>query len=344
MGLREVQAQGSFETIEGREVAVDYGDAAAEYEAIRSNAALIDRSARGKLRVTGADRARFLHGMLTNTVEDVQPGKGNHTALTDPKGNTQADLHLYNRGEAMFLEFEPDLHTSAAAFLDRYLIGDDVSIEDVSESWSVLGIQGPLSTSVLEVLGVEVPGDDHESLAFPPCPDGWIVKRGYAADLGFDVWLPAEEGEATWTRLVEAGARPAGFGAVELRRIERGHPRYGVDVDDRVVPLEGGLADTVSFTKGCFIGQETLAKMQNLGKPRRYLVGLEVGSGRPPNRGTPVFNGEKEVGDVRSSTRSRALGRTIALASVRRGNEVPGTPLRLGEDGSATVSELPFSP
>lgn len=346
VGLREIQAEhgANWTRTDGDEVIGDYGDAAAEYEAIVKRVGLADRSARGKLRVTGADRAHFLHGMLTNTVEDLLPGEGNHSALTDPKGNTQADLHLFNRGEEIFLETEPGLQLAVAAFVDRFLIADDVVIKDVSGGWSILGVQGPGSIAVLATLGVELPGEQYGSVAMTTPQGGWIARRAYVAEVGFDIWVPTEEAGGLWVRLVEAGALPSGFAALELRRIERGQPRYGLDVDDAVVPLEAGLEDTVSFTKGCFIGQETLAKMHNLGKPRRYLVGLQVESEEPPATGTPIFNGDKEVGTVRSSARSVAIDSTIALASVRRGSEIPGTSLRLGETGRATVSELPFSP
>lgn len=345
VGLRDVQAgQGArLDHIEGVEVVRDFGDSAGEYGATVRDVGLADRSARGKLRVTGADRAQFLHGMVTNTVVALAPGEGNHTALTDPKGNTQADLHLFNRGEEIFLETEPGLHLAVAAFLDRFLIADDAEIEDVTDDWSILGIQGPGSIRVLSSLGVEPPAELHGSVGIATSAGSWVASRAYAADLGFDIWVPPAEAGAVWTRLVEAGARPSGYDAFELRRIERGHPRYGLDVDDRAVPLEAGLADTVSFTKGCFIGQEVLAKMRNLGKPRRYLIGLRVESEEPPPAGTPIFDGDREVGSVRSSARSTAIDGTIALASVRRGSETPGRSLRLGELGRATVSELPFS-
>ncbi len=339
--LRDAQAAlGSVET-EGEGIR-HYGDADAEYESLIASAGLIDRSDRGKLRIEGGDRARFLHGMLTNTVETLGPGEGNHTALTDPQGRTQADMHLYSRGDVFFVETEPGLQADVFTFLDQFLIADDVTIEDVTEAWCIMGVQGPQSPGVLSDLGTDLPEDVYDSVDVPG--GGWVVKRIYAADVGYDLWIPADKAVDAWTGLVEKGARPAGLEAAERRRIERGHPRYGVDVDTRVVPLEAGLEDTVSFTKGCFIGQETLAKMHNLGKPRRYLVGLAIGRDNPPESGDQILDGEKVVGDVKSWVESPRMGGMIALASVRRGSETPGTTLRLQNGDEATVTALPFIP
>lgn len=330
---------------DGKGVVPDYGDEKAEYDVLIEGCGLVDRSARGKLEVTGEDRARFLHGMLTNAVETLAEGEGNHSALTDPKGSTQADLYLYHRGDAFWAETEPELQVKVADLLDRYLIADDVEIRDVSTDWSLLGLQGPSAESILGALGIAAPPEPLGSEAANVAGvDGWVVRRAYASDLGFDVWVPASEVFGVWAAAADAGAVPVGFTAVELRRIERGHPRYGQDVDDRVVPLEAGMADTLSFTKGCFIGQETLAKMQNLGKPRRFLVGLSIEGDHPPEARTSLYAGDKEVGDTRSSAASPALGSTIALGSVRRGSEEPGTELRLGDEGAAVVVSLPFAP
>ena len=328
--------------IGGYEVPDHYGDVQSEYRSARTAAVVVDRSPRGKLLVRGSDRDRFLHGMLTNTVEGLGPDQGNHAAITDPKGSTQADLHLYRRGDHFLIETEPGLHPKVTEFLDRYLIGDDVEIEDVTERYAIVGVQGPDSPGLMNALGADV----GELAPYASTPagsvDATVVKRSYTGEIGYDVWVEADGAPGVWRSLVEAGASPAGEAAIEVLRVEAGLPKYGVDVDGRVVPLEGGMADTVDFEKGCFIGQEVLAKMQNLGKPRRYLVGVAVEGEDPIEPETEISVEGKKVGWTGSSVKSIALDRSIALASIRRGFEIPGQVVSLGDSGGGVITPLPF--
>ncbi len=346
-GLKKlaVELGGRFESVVGSRPD-HYGDIDAEVSAARSTAIVIDRSDRGKLVFTGEDRASFLHGMLTHTVQGLSDGSGNHTSLTDAKGNTQADLWLYHWGDRLIAETEQGLQAKVVAFLDRYIIADDVTISDESEKTAIVGLQGPKALKILNGL-LDVPADvemygnaevelNKEVLR--------ICRRSYTGEVGYDLWVNPDQANRVFRLLVEAGATPAGDRAMEILRIESGLPRYGMDVDDRVTPLEAGMADAVDFTKGCFIGQEVLAKMQNLGRPRRFLVGTVVEGDDVPNPETELASDGKVVGLIKSGIRSNTLGQTICLTSVRRGFEVPGTQLSFADGGSCEVVSLPFVP
>ena len=340
-------AGAEFTEVGGWKVPAHYGDVASEYGALRNGVALFDLSARGKLRVTGADRARFLHGMVTNRVEGLEDGESRYAALTDARGNTLADLWVHNRGEAFLLETEPGLQEKVAASLDRYLIADDVVIKDVTTDSALIGVRGPKAQALIR-----------ECLQIPNSglPQGRRVLGSYGATeveltvgspldgAGFSLWVELGVAVRLWTALHEAGAQPVGFEALEIVRIESGVPRYGIDVDEQVIPLEAGLDRAVDFEKGCFIGQEAIAKMHRLGKPRRYLVGLVINGDAIPRSGTAILEGEKEIGRITSCVKSRALNRTIALASVRRGFEAPGKVLFLDGGAQAEVAALPFRP
>lgn len=319
-----------------------FGNLNDEYMAAREGAVVVDRSRRGKLRFTGEDCVTFLHGMLTNTVQGLSLGSGNHSALTDVKGNTQADFWLHRVQEAIFVETEPGIHEKIAAFLGRYIIADDVEIKDETDPVGIIGVQGPESQVIVERLigspaqlapNGNVVVDSVTGVAF-------LTRRSYTGEDGYDLWVRAADSANVFRGLMEAGAVPAGLDALEILRVESGLPRYGLDVDDRVVPLEGGLTDTVDFTKGCFIGQEVLGKMKNIGKPRRYMVGILLEGLLPAE--TELSLDGKVVGLVKSSVQSMTLGRTIGLASVRRGAEEPGTRFTVENGGTVEVAPLPF--
>lgn len=334
-----------FERIDGAVAAAHYGDAASEYATVRDAAGLVDRSDRGHLLVTGSDRARFLHGMLSNTVEGLETGAGNYATMTTPRGQTLSDVWVYHREEGFLLETEPGLQTKLMSSLDRYLVADDVHITDVTGVKATFGVHGPGSGALIaRVLG-EVStdlADCHTVVRGLGRTDVTVTARSYTGEPGYDVRIEADRALRLWNELTSAGARPVGTRAMEALRIESGIPRYGVDLDERVVPLEAGLHHAVDFTKGCFIGQETIAKMHNLGKPRRYLVGLRLDADTVPPTETPLRDGEKQIGWITSSVRSPALGRVVSLASVRRGYERPGLSLSVDGGGRAEVVELPF--
>jgi len=345
MLLREITEQlgGQFAN-EADVMPIHFGDVDLEVRAARSSAVVADRSARGKLLFKGADRESFLHGMLTNSVNGLQDGSGNHTALTDAKGNVQADGWLYHCGDVLVMETEPGLQVKVKEFLEKFVIADDVEILDWTASCAIIGIQGPQAGDILEkVLAKELELDPlaHEEVSIGDT-DVRLVNRIYTGSPGFDLWV-SEDAGTVFQCLIDAGAVPVGSEALETLRIEAGLPAYGVDVDERVVPLEARMDDTVDFAKGCFIGHEVLAKMRNLGQPRRYLVGVELDGDNVPAPETELTSDGKVVGVTKSGVRSATLGKTICLASVRRGYEAIGGTLVSADGVSCKVVELPFA-
>ena len=327
----------------GLDVPVRYGDVKTEYRAVREAAGITDRSARGTLRVTGADRVRFLHGMLTHTVQGLAVWAGNYAAMTTPQGHTLADVWVHNRAEEVLLETEPGLQQKLWDALDKFLIADDVTIEDATPQRAILGVQGLSAAALVSSVLGEIPVDLPEMHTVVRSWNGMevaIVARSYTGLPGYDLWVSPDSAGALWDALVGGGCCPVGVEALEILRIEAGIPRYGSEVDERVMPLEAGMAHAVDFNKGCFIGQEALAKMQNLGKPRRYLVGIQVESDAAPVPGTDLLDGDRKAGWVTSSLRSETLGRTVAL--VRRGLETPGQVLSLADGTRTEVVALPF--
>ena len=340
-------------TIDGRRVPAGYGDADAEYGAARTGTGLVDLGARGRLRVSGKDAPRFLHGMLTRSVTDLADGYGIHAALTTAQGQTLADMRLYRHGDVYTIETEPGLQEKVRQSLDRYLIADDVTLEDTTGTVISLGLTGAGAWTVLAgaadslpeawCAGLPASGPDYltaaGALGETACTLVAYMRHGWAR---YDVQCAPDAGPAVWGALTASGARPVGWDAMEALRLEAGIPRYGVDVDERVMPLEAGLADAVDFDKGCFVGQEALAKMRNLGKPRRHLVGLLLDTEALPEAGSTVSLDGKEAGWVTSSSRSPGLGRNVAMASVRRGCHEPGQRLLLAAGSTAHVADFPL--
>ena len=340
------QAAGAvFSQVAAWQAPESYGDPAGEYRAVREAVGITDRSARGKIRMTGSERVRFLNSMVSKKIEGLERGMGVYATVTDAQGHTLTDLWVHNRGEAFLLETEPGLQEKLYASLDRFLIADDVEMEDVTDAWAIVGVQGPkareLVSETIGAIATDLP--EHHSIAVPfNGTEVVVVARTCTGEPGFDLWVTPERAGALWRVLAEAGGRPVGFSALEALRIEAGIARYGMDINEQVVPIEAGLYHAVDFDKGCYVGQEVIAKMHYRGKPRRYLVGLQIEGDTPPVPGTSIHAGEKEIGRITSSVRSPALDRVIALASVRRGFEQPGEKVLLEEGVRAEVVDLPF--
>lgn len=315
-----------------------------EYQAVRTGVGVVNRSKRGKVRMTGKDRTRFLHGMITNTVEGLEEGAGNHAALTTVQGQTLLDLWVHHLGDYLWLETEAGYQTQLYETLDRYLIADDVVMQDETEVWGVLGVVGALALDkVKSTLGLDV-----EHLKVHHTVEGvwngtpiWVTHRPFLGVAGFDVRVAVSNGATLWQALIGDGAIPVGKQAQEILRVEAGIPYCGVEIDESVAPLEAGLADTVDFNKGCYIGQEVIAKMHFRGKPRRYLVGVKVQGDQVVDSNTEIKVADKVVGRISSCVYSPKLKAVIALAILKRGMHEVGQDLNVG-DRKGEVVALPF--
>lgn len=298
-----------------------------EYELLRSSVGMLDRSGRGKLLFTGGEAPEFLQGQVTNDVEGLEPGRGCYAALLTHKGKIRADMRLLRGPDWILLDTEPEGLEPISRTARTYSIGRDVQASDVTAERAILSLIGP---EAREHLDVSPPDEEH---SFVEGEHGVYV----ATDLGVDVITTAD----SVGRVREAlGVQPVPAEAAECLRIESGRPRLGIDMDDGTIPQEAGLNErAVSFTKGCYVGQETVARLHYRGKPNRHLRGLRLSS--PAETGDEVVAGEKVVGTVGSTCVSPVHG-PIALALLRR-EAAPGMTVRVGEPpADAEVVELPF--
>jgi folate-binding protein YgfZ len=307
----------------------------AEYRTITQACGFVDRSERGKLALIGGEAASFLQGQVTNDVEALRPGHGCYAAFLTPKGKMLGDIRVLETGAGLLLDTERVALQPLFNMIRRFSIGYDVELHKRTVERGLLSLIGPDAATV--VRDDELPQVEH---AHVPVTVAGIPARAIRTDVGVDLLCDAEHTEALRSALQEAGVLGVSEAAVEILRVERGDPRYGVDLDDTVIPQEAGLnARAVSFTKGCYVGQETVARLYYRGKPNRHLRGLRLSG--PAESGYEVELDGRTVGRVSSVVDSPDLG-TIALSLVRR-EAPPGTTVSVGPGGvAAEVIELPF--
>ena len=287
---------------------------------------VVDRSERGKLALAGTEAKAFLHGQVTNDIEGLTPGRGCYAAFLTHKGKMLGDLRVLDVGDELLLDCERVALAPLFNMIRRYKLGRDVELH-----------KRTLETALLSVLGPDAPpvgADEHDNVRAQLGGRRVLLVR---TDAGTDVFCAAEDRDAVRATLPfpEASEEEA-----EVLRVESGRPRYGVDLDDTVIPEEAGLNErAVSFSKGCYVGQETVARLHYRGRPNRRLRGLRLSA--PVPSGTELRLGEKVVGRVGSSVVSPTLG-PIALALVRR-EAVPGDVVS-ANGASGTLIELPFAP
>jgi folate-binding protein YgfZ len=305
-----------------------------QYRQLREECGLLDRSGRGKLLVSGPDGAEYLQGQLTNDVEALEPGEGQYAALLDRKGHMQADMRVLRlAAEEIWIDTEPEALAATLRHLTMYSIGRDVAVADVTAERTILSLIGPRSFEVAG--GAVLPEHANQTGALGGADFVAVGTRE-----GVDLIVPASEAAQLRDALLTAGAAEVSPAAAEILRLEAGVPRFGAEMTTETMPAEAGIVEqAVSFTKGCYIGQETVARLHYKGKPNRHLRGLRLSA--PAEPGTSLRLGEKEVGRLGSATVSPALG-PIGLAILRREAEL-GTDLAVGEDGvTALVVDLPF--
>jgi folate-binding protein YgfZ len=346
-----------FREERGEEVVAHYGQPLLEHAALREAVGLLDLSFRGRLCLTGADRHRFLHGQVTNDVNGLKVGEGCYAALITAKGKMISDLNIYRMENELLLDFEPGLTESVRQRLEQYIIADDVQIIDVAPEYGLFSVQGPNSAEVLQRLpvGLELPATPMSFVSYkdPAFGELYVMNFPRLGSSGFDLNVP----RGTLTELAQRltflaereGGRLCGWDAFEMGRIEVGIPRFGVDMDESNLPLEAGLEDrAVSYTKGCYIGQEVIARIRTYGQVARTLRGLRLAEdpGALPKKGDKLFKDGKEVGFVTSALASPTFKANIALGYVRREANAPGTTLvvqtHMGES-AARVVNLPFA-
>ncbi|HEX5899986.1 MAG TPA: folate-binding protein [Solirubrobacteraceae bacterium] len=303
-------------------------ESAAADRLLTEEVALVDRSERGKLALTGPQAKELLSGQVTNDIEALGPGAGCYAALLTNKGKMVADLRVLDTADELWLDTERVALQALFDTLRRGAVGWDAELHKRTLQQALLSLVGPHAA---QAAGAEL-GPEHANRHAQLGGAGVLL---VATDAGIDVVCAAEDADRVRAAL-DVPAVPEA--AAEVLRVESGRPRYGLDLDDATIPQEAGLNErAVSFTKGCYVGQETVARLHYKGKPNRHLRGLRLSA--PVPSGTPLLLGEREVGRVGSSVVSPRFG-PIALALVRREAGV-GDELAAGP-AVAVVAELPF--
>jgi tRNA-modifying protein YgfZ len=305
-----------------------------QYRALREEAGYLPREL-AALIVRGPDAAEYLQGQLTNDIEALEREAGCYTALLDRKGHLQADMRLLHlENDDLWIDLEPELAPAVLQHLRTYSIGREVEVEEVSERWAIISVIGPRAR---ELTGFDGLGSEHAQ-RFREW-DG-IDVLGVATNVGVDLLTRTDSAPALVQRLEAAGAAEVSEDAAEIIRVESGRPRFGRDMGPESMPAEADITErAVDFDKGCYIGQEPVARLHYRGRPNRTLRGLRLSA--PARPGDSLVLGEKDVGSVGTACLSPALG-PIALAIIRR-EAGEGDRVAVGDDGvTGEVVDLPF--
>lgn len=338
--------------VAGREVVLEYGDAHAEYDALRSGALLADRCHRSRLQVSGTEAPELLTGMVTSDVKGLTPGHGCYAGALTAKGKLVADPRIFRDRGGLFIDVPPRAAAGWTAMVRKYINPRVAAYRDLSAETAQFAVVGAEARRIVgEVTGVA----DDRLEAMPPYAH---LGGGESSELrvirspdlgleGYELVVAADVGEALWKRLVAAGATPGGLLAWDIARIEAGRPEYGVDIDETTLPQEANFDElqAISYTKGCYVGQETVARIHFRGHVNRHLRGLRFVSPEPPPYHAQLFDAEEKlVGDVRSAAISPRLG-GVALGMVRREIDLGTALAARWESGECRVdvSFLPFA-
>lgn len=344
----EQQAGATFAERFGVMLPEHFGNVEAEYRAVRQGTGLVDLSLRGLLSLGGSERLRWLNGQITNEVTDLQPGQGVLAAALNAKGRILADLVVLGRPEAVWVDLPRQRASVVRETFDRHIIADDVAVTDESDRLAHLMVVGPQAPACLAGL----PGEP--ATALRPWQQREVEVAGLPVTLiatdwlklpGFDLLFPIEAAARVWRALADRGATPVGMAALGILRLEAGWPWYGVDFDEENLLLEALSPAHVSLTKGCYLGQEVVIRIEHQGHLNKKLCRLSMAGSVCPARGAAIFQGDRKAGHVTSAAHSPALGEVIALGYLRREWWEPGTRLQVDLDGQrhdGEVATLPF--
>ena len=301
-----------------------------QYNAARTSATMIDRSSVGTIALAGGDRRTFLHALVTNDIAGLTPGRGAYAAYLTPQGRMICDMRVVETGSRLLLGVERDVAAELARRLDSLIFSEDVQVADVSREVEVIGVHGPSAALVIQratAVPVEALANQYDNVT-----TGVItIVRDDALELpGFDIYAPSADAHVLRGRLTGAGATGASEETYETLRIEAARPRFGLDMTTETIPLEAGIENrAISFTKGCYVGQEVIVRVMHRGHGRvaRRLVSIVLPAGRVPAHGDAIFAGDRQVGEITSATDSPKLGSVLALGYVQRDHVAAGTAL-----------------
>lgn len=344
----------TFEEVTGWSVPSHYGSVEAEHRAVRHAVGLADLSHRGKARVTGEDRVKWLQSVISNDLLPLQPGQGRYSSFLTHKGKMLTYFRVYILADAVMLEDVGEIGDVTYSALRKFLLyGTKAKMESCAESWGLLLVSGPKAgVTVKAAFGTDV--DDLTPINFIQATIGGqnalVIRTEETGEQDIEVLIPADGLLPAWERLMEAGAahgiKPIGSHAREALRMEAGIPKAGPDLNEEIVPPEANLeGKAFSLSKGCYPGQEVVARMDTYGNVRRKLVGLILKDSVVPPHGAKIFSGDREVGWVSSAIFSPQLKAVIALGFPLRDFSAPDTELTVDIEGkrhAGTVKPLPF--
>jgi aminomethyltransferase len=344
----------TFEEVTGWDMPAYYGKWAEEYQAVREAVGLSDLSHRGKIRVTGDDRVKWLQGLISNDILPLQPGQGRYSSFLTHKGKMLSYFRVYTLPDSLWVEDVGEVGDATFQALRKFLLyGIKAKMENCAESWGLLLVSGPKAcATVSAAFGVEM--SDLTPVSAITAKIGGhtslVLRTEETGEDDLEILLPVDTLSTAWERLMEAGRtygiKAIGGHAREALRIEAGLPKAGPDLNEEIVPPEANLeGKAFSLNKGCYPGQEVVARMDTYGNVRRHLVGLVVNGSIVPPKGTKLYSGDREVGWVSSATDSPHLRTPIALAFPLRDFSASGTILTIEVGGTrhnATVQALPF--
>ena len=333
----------------GAMTAVRFADPQVEFAALVSSCGVYDLGSRGRISLTGADRVRWLNGMVTNNIRDLAPGRGVYAFLLNPHGRILGDMVVYSLGEMLIVETDRSQVEKVVATFDHYIIMDDVEVTDISEKQTTLGLVGPKSRAILNAAGIEVPELQPLQVITPQCNcdcscvECTVVRGENVEHESYEIWLAPQDVHKTWQALLAAGATPVGSEALEMMRIVDGIPVYGIDIRERDLPQETEQVRALNFNKGCYVGQEIVERIRSRGAVHRKFTGFVAENTAAIQAGAKIVCDEKEVGEITSvAVLSRPSGdRTLALGYIRREVGIPGREVMIGTS-KATVSQLPL--
>jgi len=353
---KHVQLGARMKVEAGWSVPESFGDSQAEYAAVRSQSAgILDLSNRGRLLVSGSEAVAFLNGLITNDMKTLAENHWMPAVFPNVQGRLVASVRVIrikddlSNGKSVpqfLIDTEPLTYDAVRKSLNRFTIAGDFLVTDLNDELALITLQGKEAPGILQsTLQADVNCPQYQVQQLPWGEGGLhAVRATHTSEDGFDLFLARVNAVELWERLVKTGAKPVGFEAFETLRIEAGQPRYGLDMDETNVVSETNLDDAVSFTKGCYIGQEIIARIKYRGHVAKKLTGLLFAQDGSTQPGEKLFSQEgKEIGQVRSITFSPALNRQIALAYVKYDYLAPGTAVNAGAERiNAVVTALPF--
>jgi folate-binding protein YgfZ len=314
-----------------------------EYRALREGCGLADRSWTGRLEILGADRQRFLNAYVTCDVKALQPGDGAYGFLTNPQGRILSDLVVLAHEDRLWLQLPPEQTEAVAKHLGKYILADRVEIRPLEDMQPVTLI-GSRAAQALGDAALPPAGDWKHARSRVHGTEVALQRTGRLGAEAYTLWVSASISRLLTDRLLEEpGVTPAGPEALEVLRVEAGIPRFGLDFGPENFPQETGAEEAVSYTKGCYLGQEVVARIHYRGGVQKSLRGLLLDAPVPAS-GTPLLLDGREAGKAGTVVESVALGRPIGLAILHRRAAEPGTRLEIEGGGGAEVRELPLVP